>query len=254
MLRLYLELMQATLRTNYYQPDGEGQPKPYISVKFDPSQIPDMPLPLPMFEIFVYSPPRVEGGVHLRGGKVARGGLRWSDRFEDYRTEILGLVKAQQVKNAVIVPVGAKGGFVAKRLPDPSDREAFQAEGIAAYKTFIRGGLLDITDNLVDSGIQPPERVIRHDEDDHYLVVAADKGTATFSDIANGLAAEYGFWMGDAFASGGSNGYDHKKMGITARGGAWVSVERHFREMGINRPWMNLPPSASVTWGGRCVW
>ncbi|WP_370231613.1 NAD-glutamate dehydrogenase [Marinobacter nauticus] len=229
-LRLYLELMQATLRTNYYQPDGEDRPKPYISVKFDPSQIPDMPLPLPMFEIFVYSP-RVEG-VHLRGGKVARGGLRWSDRFEDYRTEILGLVKAQQVKNAVIVPVGAKGGFVAKRLPDPSDREAFQAEGIAAYKTFIRG-LLDITDNLVDSGIQPPERVIRHDEDDHYLVVAADKGTATFSDIANGLAAEYGFWMGDAFASGGSNGYDHKKMGITARG-AWVSVERHFREMGIN--------------------
>ena len=229
-LRLYLELMQATLRTNYYQLDGEGQPKPYISVKFDPSQIPDMPLPLPMFEIFVYSP-RVEG-VHLRGGKVARGGLRWSDRFEDYRTEILGLVKAQQVKNAVIVPVGAKGGFVAKRLPDPSDREAFQAEGIAAYKTFIRG-LLDITDNLVDSGIQPPDRVIRHDEDDHYLVVAADKGTATFSDIANGLAAEYGFWMGDAFASGGSNGYDHKKMGITARG-AWVSVERHFREMGIN--------------------
>ncbi|MBN7769567.1 NAD-glutamate dehydrogenase [Marinobacter daepoensis] len=229
-LRLYLELMQATLRTNYYQPDGDGQPKPYISVKFDPSRIPDMPLPLPMFEIFVYSP-RVEG-VHLRGGKVARGGLRWSDRFEDYRTEILGLVKAQQVKNAVIVPVGAKGGFVAKRLPDPSDREAFQAEGVAAYKTFIRG-LLDITDNLVDAGIQPPERVVRHDEDDHYLVVAADKGTATFSDIANGLAAEYGFWMGDAFASGGSNGYDHKKMGITARG-AWVSVERHFREMGIN--------------------
>ncbi|RBP30061.1 glutamate dehydrogenase [Marinobacter pelagius] len=229
-LRLYLELMQATLRTNYFQLDADGKPKSYISVKFDPSRIPDMPLPLPMFEIFVYSP-RVEG-VHLRGGKVARGGLRWSDRFEDYRTEILGLVKAQQVKNAVIVPVGAKGGFVAKRLPDPSDREAFQAEGIAAYKTFIRG-LLDITDNLVDAGIKPPERVIRHDEDDHYLVVAADKGTATFSDIANGLAAEYGFWMGDAFASGGSNGYDHKKMGITARG-AWVSVERHFREMGIN--------------------
>jgi len=229
-LRLYLELMQATLRTNYYQPDAQGEPKPYISVKFDPTRIPEMPLPIPMFEIFVYSP-RVEG-VHLRGGKVARGGLRWSDRFEDYRTEVLGLVKAQQVKNAVIVPVGAKGGFVAKRLPDPSDREAFQAEGVAAYKTFIRG-LLDITDNLVDAGIQPPERVIRHDEDDHYLVVAADKGTASFSDIANGLAAEYGFWMGDAFASGGSNGYDHKKMGITARG-AWVSVERHFREMGIN--------------------
>ncbi|MEP3824595.1 MAG: NAD-glutamate dehydrogenase [Marinobacter sp.] len=229
-LRLYLELMQATLRTNYFQPDAEGKPKPYISLKFDPTRIPDVPLPLPMFEIFVYSP-RVEG-VHLRGGKVARGGLRWSDRYEDYRTEVLGLVKAQQVKNAVIVPVGAKGGFVAKQLPSPSDREAFQAEGIEAYKTFIRG-LLDITDNLADAGIQPPEQVVRHDEDDHYLVVAADKGTATFSDIANGLAAEYGFWMGDAFASGGSNGYDHKKMGITARG-AWVSVERHFREMGIN--------------------
>jgi glutamate dehydrogenase len=229
-LRLYLELMQATLRTNYFQPDAKGLPKPYISVKFDPSGIPDMPLPRPMFEIFVYSP-RVEG-VHLRGGKVARGGLRWSDRYEDYRTEILGLVKAQQVKNAVIVPVGAKGGFVAKQLPDSSDREAFQTEGIAAYKTFIRG-LLDITDNLVDAGIQPPENVVRQDDDDHYLVVAADKGTATFSDIANGLAADYGFWMGDAFASGGSNGYDHKKMGITARG-AWVSVERHFREMGIN--------------------
>jgi glutamate dehydrogenase len=229
-LRLFIELMQATLRTNYYQPDADGNTKPYISVKFNPHMIPDVPLPLPMFEIFVYSP-RVEG-VHLRGGKVARGGLRWSDRFEDYRTEILGLVKAQQVKNAVIVPVGAKGGFVAKRLPDISDREAFQAEGIAAYKTFIRG-LLDITDNLIDAGIKPPEAVIRHDEDDHYLVVAADKGTATFSDIANGLAAEYGFWMGDAFASGGSNGYDHKKMGITARG-AWVSVERHFRELGIN--------------------
>ncbi|HKK55481.1 NAD-glutamate dehydrogenase [Marinobacter sp.] len=230
-LRLYIELMQATLRTNYYQPDENGKNKPYISVKLNPHKIPDMPLPLPMFEIFVYSP-RVEG-VHLRGGKVARGGLRWSDRFEDYRTEILGLVKAQQVKNAVIVPVGAKGGFVAKRLPDISDREAFQAEGIAAYKTFIRG-LLDITDNLAEAGgIKPPEAVVRHDGDDHYLVVAADKGTATFSDIANGLAAEYGFWMGDAFASGGSNGYDHKKMGITARG-AWVAVERHFRELGIN--------------------
>ncbi|MCG8516708.1 MAG: NAD-glutamate dehydrogenase [Pseudomonadales bacterium] len=229
-LRLYLELMQATLRTNYYQPDAEGSTKPYISIKLNPHGIPDMPLPLPMFEIFVYSP-RVEG-VHLRGGRVARGGLRWSDRFEDYRTEILGLVKAQQVKNAVIVPVGAKGGFVAKRLPDPSDRDAFQKEGIEAYKTFIRG-LLDVTDNLVDAVITPPERVIRHDEDDHYLVVAADKGTATFSDIANGLSDEYGFWMGDAFASGGSHGYDHKKMGITAKG-AWVSVERHFRELGIN--------------------
>ncbi|MFW5824288.1 MAG: NAD-glutamate dehydrogenase, partial [Marinobacter sp.] len=229
-LRLYLDLIQATLRTNYYQTDKNGQPRPYISVKLDPCRIPDMPLPLPMFEIFVYSP-RVEG-VHLRGGKVARGGLRWSDRFEDYRTEILGLVKAQQVKNAVIVPVGAKGGFVAKRLPDSSDREAFQSEGIEAYKTFIRG-LLDITDNLLDNEIHPPPDVVRHDGDDHYLVVAADKGTATFSDIANGLAAEYGFWMGDAFASGGSHGYDHKKMGITARG-AWVSVERHFRELGLN--------------------
>ncbi len=229
-LRLYLELIKATLRTNYFQVDEQGLSKSYISVKFDPHQISDMPLPLPMYEIFVYSP-RVEG-VHLRGGKVARGGLRWSDRFEDYRTEVLGLVKAQQVKNAVIVPVGAKGGFVAKQLPDASDRDAFRAEGVEAYKTFIRG-LLDITDNLVEAGIKPPERVVRHDDDDHYLVVAADKGTATFSDIANGLSGEYGFWMGDAFASGGSNGYDHKKMGITANG-AWVSVERHFREMGIN--------------------
>ncbi|WP_339800232.1 NAD-glutamate dehydrogenase, partial [uncultured Marinobacter sp.] len=229
-LRLYLELIQATLRTNYFQMAADGKPKAYISVKLDPHSISDVPLPLPMYEIFVYSP-QVEG-VHLRGGKVARGGLRWSDRFEDYRTEILGLVKAQQVKNAVIVPVGAKGGFVAKQLPEPSDREAFQREGIAAYKTFIRG-LLDITDNLVPEGISPPASVVRHDGDDHYLVVAADKGTATFSDIANGLAADYGFWMGDAFASGGSNGYDHKKMGITARG-AWVSVERHFREIGIN--------------------
>lgn len=229
-LRLYVELIQATLRTNFYQADEQGGHKPYISIKLDPHRIPDVPLPLPMFEIFVYSP-RVEG-VHLRGGKVARGGLRWSDRYEDYRTEILGLVKAQQVKNAVIVPVGAKGGFVAKRLPDPANREAFQKEGVEAYRTFIRG-LLDVTDNLVDGKIQPPRDVVRLDGDDHYLVVAADKGTATFSDIANGLSRDYGFWMGDAFASGGSNGYDHKKMGITARG-AWVSVERHFRELGIN--------------------
>lgn len=229
-LRLFLDLIKATLRTNYYQPDADGNAKTYISFKFRPTDIPDMPLPLPMFEIFVYSP-RVEG-VHLRGGKVARGGLRWSDRFEDYRTEILGLVKAQQVKNAVIVPVGAKGGFVAKQLPDSGDRDAFQKEGIESYKTFIRG-LLDVTDNLVGGEISPPEKVIRHDEDDHYLVVAADKGTATFSDIANGLASDYNFWLGDAFASGGSQGYDHKKMGITAKG-AWVSVERHFRELGIN--------------------
>jgi len=229
-LRLYLQLMKSTLRTNNYQPDEAGHPKPYVSFKLNPKTIPDMPLPLPMFEIFVYSA-QVEG-VHLRGGKVARGGLRWSDRFEDYRTEILGLVKAQQVKNAVIVPVGAKGGFVAKRLPDGSDREAFQNAGIAAYKTFIRG-LLDVTDNLKEGAIVPPRQVVRHDPDDHYLVVAADKGTATFSDIANSLSAEYDFWMGDAFASGGSQGYDHKKMGITARG-AWVCVERHFRELGIN--------------------
>lgn len=227
-LRRYLELIQATLRTNFYQPYAEGRAKPYISFKLEPRHISDMPKPRPMFEIFVYSP-RVEG-VHLRGSKVARGGLRWSDRHEDFRTEVLGLVKAQQVKNAVIVPAGAKGGFVCKRLPDASDREAFLAEGIECYKTFIRG-LLDITDNLDGDAILPPAQVLRHDEDDPYLVVAADKGTATFSDIANGIAEEYGFWLGDAFASGGSQGYDHKKMGITARG-AWVSVQRHFREMG----------------------
>ncbi|PID44386.1 MAG: NAD-glutamate dehydrogenase [Proteobacteria bacterium] len=228
-LRRYMELMQATLRTNFYQLDADGNPKSYVSYKISPRTIPEMPLPLPMFEIFVYSP-RIEG-VHLRGGKVARGGLRWSDRYEDYRTEVLGLVKAQQVKNAVIVPVGAKGGFVAKQLPE-DDREAFVKEGIESYKVFING-LLDITDNLVEKEVVPPAQVVRHDEDDYYLVVAADKGTATFSDIANGIALERGFWLGDAFASGGSNGYDHKKMGITARG-AWVSVERHFREMGIN--------------------
>ena len=182
-----------------------------------------------MFEIFVYTP-RVEG-VHLRGGPVARGGLRWSDRREDFRTEVLGLVKAQMVKNAVIVPVGSKGGFVPKHLP-AGDREAVVAEGQACYRTFIRG-LLDVTDNLVDGAVVPPPDVVRHDGDDPYLVVAADKGTATFSDIANGIAAEYGFWLGDAFASGGSQGYDHKGMGITARG-AWESVKRHFRELGVD--------------------
>jgi glutamate dehydrogenase len=198
-------------------------------MKFDPQAIPDLPAPRPAFEIWVYSP-RVEG-VHLRFGKVARGGLRWSDRREDFRTEILGLVKAQMVKNTVIVPVGAKGGFVAKQLPDPSvDRDAWLAEGVAAYKTFI-SALLDITDNLVAGEVVPPVDVVRHDEDDTYLVVAADKGTATFSDIANGVAESYGFWLGDAFASGGSAGYDHKGMGITARG-AWESVKRHFRELG----------------------
>ncbi|WP_416885775.1 NAD-glutamate dehydrogenase [Marinospirillum sp.] len=228
-LRRYIELIQATLRTNFYQQTEEGY-RPAMSFKLSPSAISDMPQPCPRFEIFVYSP-RVEG-VHLRYGQVARGGLRWSDRHEDFRTEVLGLVKAQQVKNAVIVPVGAKGGFVCKKSPDPRDREAWMAEGIACYQTFIRS-LLDVTDNLINQQLVPPAQVVRHDEDDPYLVVAADKGTATFSDLANAISAEYNFWLGDAFASGGSAGYDHKKMGITARG-AWVSVQRHFREMGID--------------------
>ncbi|ARN76169.1 NAD-glutamate dehydrogenase [Oceanicoccus sagamiensis] len=229
-LRQYLALIKATLRTNYFQQSADGQSHPYFSFKLSPGLIPDVPLPVPMFEIFVYSP-RVEG-VHLRGGKVARGGLRWSDRQEDFRTEVLGLVKAQQVKNAVIVPMGAKGGFVAKQLPTDGGREAFQQEGIACYKIFIQG-LLDLTDNLIEGSVVPPQQVIRKDEDDTYLVVAADKGTATFSDIANQLSINAGFWLGDAFASGGSAGYDHKKMGITAKG-AWVSVQRHFRELGVN--------------------
>ncbi|QDW30291.1 NAD-glutamate dehydrogenase [Arthrobacter sp. KBS0702] len=228
-LRTFKNLIQATLRTNFYQN------KTHVSFKLDPSGIDGLPFPRPMFEIWVYSP-RVEG-VHLRFGKVARGGLRWSDRREDFRTEILGLVKAQTVKNAVIVPTGAKGGFYAKQLPDPAaDRAAWMAEGVESYKTFIRG-LLDITDNLVTTPegetLVPPADVVRHDDDDSYLVVAADKGTASFSDIANGLAAEYGFWLGDAFASGGSVGYDHKAMGITARG-AWESVKRHFSELDLD--------------------
>jgi len=229
-IRRYLDLIRATLRTNFFQLDEHDQPKDYISIKFSPRDIPNIPEPRPEYEIFVYSP-QVEG-VHLRGGKVARGGLRWSDRLEDFRTEVLGLVKAQNVKNAVIVPSGAKGGFVVRRPPLDNSREAMIEAGINCYKTFIRA-LLDVTDNLKDGEVVPPPRVIRRDEDDPYLVVAADKGTATFSDIANGIAAEYDFWLGDAFASGGSNGYDHKKMGITARG-AWVSVQRHFREMGVN--------------------
>ena len=230
-LRSLLKVIQATLRTNYFQTDDAGDPKPYVSFKLDPHAVPDLPAPLPRFEIWVYSP-QVEG-VHLRFGKVARGGLRWSDRREDFRTEILGLVKAQMVKNSVIVPVGSKGGFYAKNLPDPSvDRDAWLAEGVSSYKTFI-SGLLDITDNLVAGEVVPPRNVVRHDPDDTYLVVAADKGTATFSDIANGLAIDYGFWLGDAFASGGSVGYDHKGMGITARG-AWESVKRHFRELGVD--------------------
>jgi glutamate dehydrogenase len=228
-LRAYLTLVQATLRTNYYQAGVDGQPKSYLSFKFDPEKIPDLPLPRPKFEIFVYSP-RVEG-VHLRMGYVARGGIRWSDRREDFRTEILGLMKAQNVKNTLIVPVGAKGGFVPKRLP-AGTREEVQAEVIACYQTFIRG-LLDLTDNIVSGRIVPPPQLARRDGDDAYLVVAADKGTATFSDIANAISAEYGYWLGDAFASGGSAGYDHKKMGITARG-AWECVKRHFREMGVD--------------------
>jgi glutamate dehydrogenase len=228
-LRSFLTVIRATLRTNYFQRDSEGGPHAYVSMKLDPQQIPDLPAPRPEYEIWVYSP-RVEG-VHLRFGKVARGGLRWSDRREDFRTEILGLVKAQEVKNTVIVPVGAKGGFVGKRLPDPAqDRDAWQAEGIACYRTFI-SGLLDITDNLVAGEVEYPRDVVRHDDDDTYLVVAADKGTAKFSDIANEVAVAYGFWLGDAFASGGSAGYDHKGMGITAKG-AWESVKRHFRELG----------------------
>ncbi|MGR6923658.1 NAD-glutamate dehydrogenase [[Actinomadura] parvosata] len=228
-LRAYLEMIQATLRTNYFQ-TVDGERKPYISLKFDPQAISVLPLPRPKFEIFVYSP-RVEG-VHLRFGKVARGGLRWSDRMEDFRTEILGLVKAQMVKNTVIVPTGSKGGFVVKRPPKSGSREELLAEGVACYRMFI-SGLLDITDNLVDGKVVPPPDVVRHDGDDTYLVVAADKGTATFSDIANSVAKEYGFWLGDAFASGGSIGYDHKAMGITARG-AWESVRYHFRTMGVD--------------------
>lgn len=229
-IRRYVDMMQATFRTNFYQQTSKGTEKSYVSFKLQPQLIPDMPLPLPKFEIFVYSP-RMEG-VHLRGGKVARGGLRWSDRQEDFRTEILGLVKAQQVKNTVIVPVGAKGGFICKKPPSEGGRAALLEEGKACYRLFIRS-LLDITDNIVDGAIKPPTDVVRHDDDDAYLVVAADKGTATFSDIANGISEEFNFWLGDAFASGGSVGYDHKKMGITAKGG-WESVKRHFREIGVN--------------------
>ncbi len=230
-LRLFVNAVQSAIRTNYFQTDADGRLRPLIAIKFESGKLTEMPLPRPLYEIFVYSP-RVEG-VHLRFGKVARGGIRWSDRPQDFRTEILGLVKAQQVKNAVIVPVGAKGGFVPKQMPKNPTRDQFMAEGIASYKLFI-STLLDITDNYApDGSIVPPDSVVRHEGDDPYLVVAADKGTATFSDIANGLAVEHGFWLGDAFASGGSAGYDHKVMGITARG-AWESVKRHFREMDIN--------------------
>jgi glutamate dehydrogenase len=230
-LRRYLNLVTNTLRTNHYQRGADGQPKPYLSLKLNSQGIDHLPLPRPWVEVFVYSP-RVEA-VHLRGGKVARGGIRWSDRREDFRTEILGLIKAQMVKNAVIVPVGSKGGFIVKQPPKDPSREAQQAEGIECYKTLMRG-LLDITDNLgPDGAVIPPADVVRRDGDDPYLVVAADKGTATFSDIANGVADDYGFWLSDAFASGGSNGYDHKAMGITARG-AWEAVKRHFREIDVD--------------------
>ncbi len=227
-LRALWNALSATVRTNVYQTYPSGQLKEYLSFKIESQQLRELPLPKPLFEIFVFSP-RMEG-VHLRMGYVARGGIRWSDRREDFRTEVLGLMKAQQVKNTVIVPVGAKGGFIVRRMP--AEREAQQAEVIACYQTLIRG-LLDITDNIVDEKISPPPLVVRHDKDDAYLVVAADKGTATFSDIANAISQEYGFWLGDAFASGGSAGYDHKKMAITARG-AWECVKRHFREIGVN--------------------
>ncbi len=230
-LRRYMRLILATLRTNHYQPLSNGSGfKPYLSLKIDPAAVPEMPLPRPAFEIFVYSP-RAEG-VHLRGGRVARGGLRWSDRREDFRTEVLGLMKAQMVKNGVIVPVGAKGGFVVKRPPKGGDRTALQSEVVACYQTLI-SGMLDLTDNRLVDGIEPPKSVVRYDDDDPYLVVAADKGTATFSDIANEISLAKGHWLGDAFASGGSVGYDHKKMGITAKG-AWESVKRHFIELGKN--------------------
>jgi glutamate dehydrogenase len=233
-LRSYLGLIQATLRTNYFaaqsaEAAGEAD-QPYLVFKLNAREVPDLPAPRPQFELFVYSP-RFEG-VHLRFASVARGGLRWSDRREDFRTEILGLAKAQEVKNSVIVPSGAKGGFVCKQLPDPSDREAYQGEVLSCYRMFI-AAMLDVTDNLEAGRVVPPARVVRHDGDDPYLVVAADKGTATFSDTANEIAMERGFWLGDAFASGGSEGYDHKKIGITARG-AWESVRYYFRTLSVD--------------------
>ena len=243
-LRAYLGLILATLRTNYFADhaavhaadtrpaaSGTGPAQvPYLVVKLDAAAVPDLPAPRPKFELFVYSP-RLEA-VHLRFGAVARGGLRWSDRSEDFRTEILGLAKAQEVKNSVIVPSGAKGGFVCKRLPDAADRDAYQAEVLACYRTFI-SAMLEVTDNLQAGRVLPPPGVVRYDGDDPYLVVAADKGTATFSDTANEIAQSYGYWLGDAFASGGSEGYDHKKMAITARG-AWESVKFHFATLDLD--------------------
>ncbi len=229
-LRRFVNLIEAAVRTNYFQIDADAKPRDTIACKFDCRRIEDPPLPRPLFEIFVYSP-RVEA-LHLRFGLVARGGLRWSDRPQDFRTEILGLVKAQQVKNAVIVPVGAKGGFMPKKLPPPAHRQAWMAEGTESYRIFVEA-LLQLTDNIGPAGVVPPPNTVRHDPDDPYLVVAADKGTATFSDAANAIAIGRDYWLGDAFASGGSNGYDHKMMGITARG-AWVAVERHFRALDVD--------------------
>jgi len=229
-LRRFWYLIKATLRTNYFQTNSDGNPKEYLSFKLKSADIPELPLPQPLYEIFVYSP-RFEG-IHLRSAKVARGGIRWSDRLEDFRTEILGLMKAQKVKNAIIVPSGAKGGFVLKTISPQASRETLQQEVIFCYKLFIRG-LLDLTDNLKGNTVIPPKQIICYDDHDPYLVVAADKGTASFSDIANSISKEYNFWLGDAFASGGSAGYDHKKIGITARG-AWESIKRHFRELDIN--------------------
>ncbi|HMI96364.1 MAG TPA: NAD-glutamate dehydrogenase [Micropepsaceae bacterium] len=227
-IRAMQSVIDAMLRASFFQTDADGNPKPYFVFKLDSRRLDMLPAPKPLYEMFLYSP-EVEG-VHLRFGKIARGGIRWSDRAEDFRTEVLSLAKAQQVKNAVIVPVGAKGGFYPKRIPAGASREVAQATGIAAYKTFV-GALLDLTDNIGPDGkVIPPPHVIRYDDDDPYLVVAADKGTATFSDIANEIALARGFWLGDAFASGGSQGYDHKKIGITARG-AWEAVKRHFREL-----------------------
>jgi glutamate dehydrogenase len=225
-LRLYRSVITGCLRTNAYAPQATEA----LAFKLDSATIPGLPAPKPWREIFVYSP-RVEG-IHLRAGPIARGGLRWSDRRDDFRTEVLGLMKAQRVKNAVIVPTGAKGGFYPKALPDPKNRDAWIAEGTESYRIFIRS-LLSVTDNIIDGKIVHPDRVVIHDGDDPYFVVAADKGTATFSDIANAIAIERGFWLGDAFASGGSVGYDHKAMGITAKGG-WISVTRHFAEMGVD--------------------
>ena len=226
-LRLFRSVIQAIVRTNFFAPAAQEA----IAFKFDSAKVPGLPAPVPWREIWVYAP-RVEG-IHLRAGPVARGGLRWSDRRDDFRTEILGLMKAQRVKNAVIVPTGAKGGFYPKALPNPVvDRDGWLAEGTESYRVFIRT-LLSVTDNIVDGKTVHPAHIVVHDGDDPYFVVAADKGTATFSDVANAIALAQDFWLGDAFASGGSVGYDHKAMGITAKG-AWLSVQRHFAEAGVD--------------------